>query len=72
MNKEEYNQTLKDIGLSKKELANILGVAEQTVNNWGSTNKVPYWIKSWLQNYIKAKDFDTIVDTVKPYFESDK
>ena len=69
MTKERFKELLKEVGLSKKQLAEILGVAEQTVNNWGSTNKVPYWIESWLQNYIKAKDLDTIAKTVKPYIK---
>lgn len=67
MTKEEYNKKLKEVGLSKKQLAGVLGVAEQTVNNWGSTNKVPYWIESWLENYIKAKVSDDIIDAVRPF-----
>jgi len=69
MTKDEYNNTLKKIGLTKKQLASILGVAEQTVNNWGSTNKIPYWIETWLENYIKAKDMDKVVEAVKPHLE---
>jgi len=65
MTKEEYNQKLKEVKLTKKELAHILGVAEQTVNNWGSTNKVPYWIDTWLQNYIDKKKFDNIKNIIK-------
>jgi len=69
MTKEEYNKKLKSVGLTKKQLAHVLGVAEQTVNNWGSTNKVPYWIESWLENYTKAKVSDDIIDVVKPFIK---
>jgi len=65
MNKEQYNLKLKEVGLSKKELSRILGVAEQTVNNWGSTNKVPYWIETWLENYIEKQKHKKMVDILK-------
>lgn len=72
MTKEKYNKTLKEAGLTKKELAGILGVSHQTVNNWGSTNKVPYWIETWLENYIKSKDMDKVIEAVKPYIKSEE
>ncbi len=64
MDKETYKELLKKANLSKKELASLLGCATQTVNNWGSTNKVPYWLESWLSNYIKAKNYNDVKDTV--------
>lgn len=64
MTKEKYNEKLKNLGITKKELASMLGVAEQTVNNWGSTNKVPYWIESWLDNYEKAKTYSDIKEKI--------
>lgn len=67
MEKEELNNLLAKAGLGRKDLAELLGCATQTVNNWGSTQNVPYWVESWLQNYIKAKVSDTIIDAVKPF-----
>jgi len=64
MTKEKYNEKLKELGITKKELASMLGVAEQTVNNWGSTNKVPYWIESWLNNYEKAKTYNDVKEKI--------
>ncbi len=38
------------------------------VSNWHDEKKpVPGWIKSWLDNYVKAKDMDKVVEAVKPY-----
>lgn len=60
MDKETYKELLKKANLSKKELAGLLGCATQTVNNWGSTNKIPYWLKSWLENYISKNKLNNI------------
>ncbi len=65
MEKEEFKELLKKAELSKKELSNILDLAQQTINCWGSTQNIPYWVKSWLINYIKANEADKIVNAVK-------
>ncbi len=65
MEKEEFKELLKKAELSKKELANILDLAQQTTNCWGSTQNIPYWVKTWLINYIKANEADKIVKAIK-------
>jgi len=67
VDKIKFNKLLEDANLNKKELANLLGCAIQTVNNWGSTQNIPYWVESWLNNYIKAKVSDKVIDAVKPF-----
>lgn len=63
-----FKELLKNANINKKKLAELLEVEYNTVNAWGTNNRgYPYWVKSWLENYIKAKDLDNIVDTVKPY-----
>lgn len=69
MTKEKYHKLLEVANLSKKEPANILNVAQQTVNNWGSTQNIPYWLETWLENYIKAKSMDEVTKAVKPYIK---
>ena len=64
MDKEELKQLLKQADLTKKELAGITGLAHSTVNNWGSGQNVPHWVKSWLENYIKSKSYEDIKDKV--------
>jgi len=39
------------------------------LNNWGSTQNIPYWVKSWLENYIKAKSYNEMKEKV---FEIEK
>lgn len=71
MTKKEFDNTLKEIGLSRNEFAEMTNLAYSTIGNWHDEKKpVPGWVKSWLENYIKAKDIDTIAETIKPYIKN--
>ncbi len=60
MEKKEFADLLKEADLNRKEFAAMFEVEYQTVLGWGSKDRpFPYWVKSWLENYIKAKHFDT-------------
>lgn len=68
MTKEEFDETIKKIGLTRKEFANLTNMAYSSVSNWNDeTRPVPPWVSSWLENYIKAKTLDTVVDAIKPH-----
>lgn len=67
MNYKEFEDLLIEIGLNKKEFASITELSYQTVMNWNNINTVPKWVKSWIENYKKAKVSDTIIETVKPF-----
>ena len=71
MTNEEFKRLLKNANLNKKQLAEILGIAQQTVNCWGTTQNIPYWVETWLENYIKAKDMDTLIHILKSYMKYD-
>ena len=58
MEKIEFQSLLKEAKLKKKDLATILGIGQLSVNNWGSSKDIPYWVESWLDNFIKARKFD--------------
>jgi len=65
MKKEEFTRILKQENLAKKEFANLVNMSYNTVNNWNDDNKpVPPWVKSWLENYIKAKSYEDVKDKV--------
>ncbi len=72
MDREEFNELLKKAGLTKKEFAEIIDMRYSSVNNWGSSQQFPRWVKSWLENYIKAKDIDKVAQTIKPYIDCDE
>lgn len=69
MNYKDFEELLKKVGINKKEFAALTELSYQTVMNWNNTDSVPKWVKSWLENYIKAKDMDKVVKAVQPYIE---
>ena len=64
---EHFQELLKKANLSKKEFASLVEMNYTSVTNWNSKNTPPKWVKSWLQNYIKAQDLNSVVKAVKPY-----
>lgn len=67
MNKKDFNLQLKEANLTKKEFSSIVELSSVTVSGWGGTDKpIPSWVKTWLENYIKAKKLEVIVSVVKP------
>ena len=56
MDRKLFNDKLKEANISKKEFAELMGISQTTVNGWGSNrNHIPYWVESWLENYIEMQ-----------------
>ena len=55
MSIEEFDVMLKKASLSKKEFARLTGLNYNSVTNWSGTRRVPTWVDSWMENYIKVK-----------------
>lgn len=72
MTRDEFNNLLEKANLTKKDFCTLLNIAYPTVNNWGSSKDIPYWVKSWLENYIKAKDIEKMAETMRPYIKCDE
>ena len=65
MDFETFKQTLKRCNLTIKEFAQMCGLNPNSISgNWKRDNKVPQWVESWLQNYIKAKAIDNLKDMI--------
>jgi hypothetical protein len=50
---------LKELGLNKKDFAEISDQKYATVLKWSYLENVPSWVKSWIENYkytIKYKN----------------
>lgn len=61
MNNEDFKKLLKEANLTKTSFAEYLGTSNQVINNWNTNGReIPYWVESWLNNYIKAKKFEDI------------
>lgn len=69
MKNEVFEELLRQAKINKKEFANLVEMNYTSVTNWASNDNVPRWVRSWLKNYIKAKDIDKIAEAVKPYFK---
>ena len=60
MNYQEFKNKLKECKLTIKEFAKMTGFNEKSISSkWKSKNEVPKWAETWLDNYIKAKRFET-------------
>jgi DNA-binding transcriptional regulator YiaG len=46
-------QTTTKLEVTVKELANLMGVAEGTIRNWGSKDEVPEWAVKFMELLIK-------------------
>ena len=65
MQRKEFKKLLEEAGLKKSDFCNIIGLNYSSVNNWGSSDiKIPIWVKSWLENYIKAKNYEKMKNKV--------
>ena len=72
IDREEFNKLLERAKLSKKDFASIVGVQYKTVNGWGSPHKIPYWVKSWFENYIKSSELKNIDELISRRAEEQK
>jgi len=60
MEYKEFEELLKKAQLKKGQFAELVSMHNSSVGNWNKSGKVPDWVKSWLDNYIKAKKVDDI------------
>ena len=51
-------------------MAALLNLSYGSVNAWGSVKPYPRYLKSWFENYIKAKKYDEALK--KGFNESEK
>ena len=67
MNYELFEELLEQAKLSKKEFAKLVDMNYNSITNWNRNENIPSWVKSWLENYIKAKVSDEVIEAVKPF-----
>ena len=58
MQYDNFEALLQEVGISKKEFAELVKMNYTSVTNWKQSNNVPEWVESWLINYDKACKFD--------------
>ena len=67
MNYDEFENKLKAINLSKKEVSEMVKMSYTGVTNWKQTNAIPGWVDSWLENYEKGKTLDELLNLIEKY-----
>ncbi|TKX31145.1 helix-turn-helix domain-containing protein [Campylobacter estrildidarum] len=66
LSKDEFKELMFNANLSKKDFAEKLEVSYNAINSWGTNGRdYPYWVKSWLENYIKAQKYNKIKEMIK-------
>lgn len=60
----EFEIKLESMQLSKKGFSLLTNLPYQTIMNWKHNGNVPVWVESWLENYIKAKSYNEMKETV--------
>lgn len=56
----EFDNSLKELNLSKKDFAILSGLTYNSVVNWNQKGKTADWVDSWILNYKKAVKFDKL------------
>lgn len=71
MDKVLFLNMMKELGCkNKKELAKILNMPYNSVNNWGNVQKFPPYVEPFLNALVKAKKYDEALK--KGFDESEK
>ncbi|MBE0498600.1 MAG: hypothetical protein IBX43_05085 [Campylobacterales bacterium] len=61
MKKQEFDNLLKEINLTRQQFADLTKLSYGAVSNWNDEKKpVPGWVKSWLENYIERKKLEEL------------
>ena len=65
MNNEIFEELLKSAKLSKKDFSALVEMNYNSVTNWNKSNKIPQWVKSWLELYIDNKECKELKQVLK-------
>ena len=65
MNYQDFEKLLEKSKLSKKEFASLVDMNYVSITNWNTSNKIPPWVKSWLENYIEKKKHERLTQALR-------
>jgi DNA-binding XRE family transcriptional regulator len=69
MSENIIKTTCKELGVTQKELAERIGVAEQTIYNWNSGKEIPEWGAKSIANLLEAHKHRRIVEAGRTFFD---
>lgn len=64
MTYNEFEKLLEAASIGKTEFASINKLNKHSVFNW-KQKEVPGWVRPWLENYIKGKAFEHVLETAE-------
>ncbi|TLE15950.1 hypothetical protein LS72_005165 [Helicobacter apodemus] len=66
MTKQELDEVLKGLNLTRKSFCEKLGVNYKTMNNhWDTKNPIPQYAISWLEIYKTAQKYEQFIEILK-------
>jgi len=58
-------QACAELGITQKELAERLGVAEGTVRKWASTGETPVWLETTIPLLLKNHQLEKKINEIE-------
>jgi len=62
-------KTAKELRMTQKQLAETIGIAEQTVRNWASKGETPQWAINSMNNLLEIKSMKDEINSYKHTLE---
>lgn len=77
MDKDIFQNRLKELGINKQDFSEISKVPYSTVTNWGVLRDgkpmiIPNWVEPFLNYYEKAKKLEYVMSEICQKIESAK
>lgn len=77
MDKDFFQNRLKELGINKQDFSEISKVPYSTVTNWGVMREgkpmiIPNWVEQFLDYYEKAKKLEYVMTEICQKIESVK
>ncbi len=69
MEKNIVKETAKELGMTQKQLAEELGIAEQTVRNWATKGEAPEWAVKFMNKLLENKSMKEEIENQKHTLE---
>lgn len=60
-------QVCKELGVTQKELAEMIGINDGTIRQWSSKGEVPEWAIKFFDVLIDNKKKDSIISALKQF-----
>lgn len=68
MTRLEFDKKIKELGLSRKDFAEIANVSYTGIStNWKDDKEIPSWVEPFLYHYEKGLKLDELLAIIEKY-----